>query len=52
MKPQLTQDENHAVDHLEYLVSHATPEKPEVCVDYELAASLLKLIERLRKRHY
>jgi hypothetical protein len=40
--------ERHAVEHAKYLVSVATPEKPDVCFDYTLVATLLSLVERLR----
>lgn len=47
MKRIVSEEEQHAIDHAQYLVDHASPDHPEVCFDYELVATLLSLIEEL-----
>lgn len=42
---KLTEDERHSIAHAEWAVSHATPEKSEVCFDYTLVQTLLGLIK-------
>lgn len=42
---QLSEDERHAIGHAEWAVSHATPNNPDVCFDYELVRTLLGLIK-------
>ena len=44
-KIKLTESERHALAHAEWAVSHATPEKPEVCFDYELVQTLIGLVK-------
>jgi hypothetical protein len=45
---RLSEGERHAIGHAQYMVANASGERPEVCFDYELVATLLALIERLR----
>jgi hypothetical protein len=45
MTQRLSEDERHAIAHAEWAVSHATPNNPEVCFDYELVQTLLGLIK-------
>ena len=45
MTLRLNEDERHAIAHAEWAVSHATPDKPDVCFDYELVRTLLGLIK-------
>lgn len=42
---KLSESERHAIAHAEWAVSHATPEKPDVCFDYDLMKTLLELIK-------
>lgn len=41
------EDERHAVAHAKWAVNQASPEKPNVCFDYELVQDLLNLIARV-----
>lgn len=43
---QPSEQEQHAIGHARYQVERATPEFPEVCFDYELILTLLKIIDR------
>lgn len=48
MKIELSEDERHALAHADWAVSHATPDKPDVCFDYTLVRTLTGLTKRLR----
>lgn len=43
----LSEEETHAIGHAKWQVDRATPEKPDVCFDYELVICLLALLKRL-----
>ncbi len=45
VKVKLTENERHAIAHAEWAVSHATPDRPDVCFDYTLVMTLLNLIK-------
>lgn len=49
-RARLSEGERHSIGHAQYQVDRATPDKPDVCFDYELVACLLRLIKRLRAR--
>jgi hypothetical protein len=49
MPGELSENERHAIGHARYQVEHATPDNPDCCFDYELVATLLKIIDRDRQ---
>lgn len=47
----ITEEERHAIGHATLMVKASTPEKSEVCFDYELVQDLLNVIDRFAERH-
>jgi hypothetical protein len=46
MTPEISEQERHAIAHAQHQVDQASPEKPECSFDYELVATLLRMINR------
>jgi hypothetical protein len=46
MTPEISEQERHAIAHAQHQVDRASPEKPECSFDYELVATLLRVISR------
>lgn len=49
MSVRISESERHAIAHARHQVDRASPDNPDVAFDYELVATLLNLIRRLRK---
>jgi hypothetical protein len=45
----LTEQESHDVEHARYQVNRATPDNPDCVFDYELVATLLRIIDRVQE---
>jgi hypothetical protein len=43
-------EEQHAYHHARFQVDRATPDNPECVFDYELVATLLRIIDRLERQ--
>lgn len=43
-KRRYTESERHAIAHAHYMVSQASPEKPDICFDYERVEALLRCL--------
>lgn len=49
MEMKISEDERYALAHADWAVSHATPDKSEVCFDYTLVRTLCGLAKRMRQ---
>jgi hypothetical protein len=47
---RLSEEERHCIGHAQYQVDRASGDNPEVCFDYGLIATLLELIDRMKRK--